>query len=130
MGILSSCVVRQPFYLIRTIFPSSSFLSFLAGFNRKIMSLCRDMMGLGSWEFIQGLLPKTSSAITDFLWWYKFLSMEDYAPSTFLGSWALVPPYLCFKFHIFNRPILKKYVSQVKGGHTSFSHALMHFEIA
>jgi hypothetical protein len=30
--------------------------------------------------------------------------MEDYAPSTFLGSWALVAPYLCF------RPVLEEYV--------------------
>jgi hypothetical protein len=35
MGILSSCVVHRPFYLTWTISPS--FLSFLAGFNKKIM---------------------------------------------------------------------------------------------
>jgi len=45
-----------------------------------------------------------------------FFSMEDCAPSIFLGSWAMLDPYLCFKFHIINRPILEEYVSQVEGG--------------
>jgi len=44
------------FYLIQTILPSYSFLYFLAGFNRKVMKVCGDIMGLRSWEFIQGLL--------------------------------------------------------------------------
>jgi len=42
--------------------------------------------------------------------------MEDCAPSIFLGNWALMVLYLCFKFHIFNRPILEEYVSQVERG--------------
>ncbi len=46
----------------------------------------------------------------------NFFSMEDCAPSIFLGSWAMLDPYLCFKFHIFDRPVLEEYVSQVEGG--------------
>jgi hypothetical protein len=42
--------------------------------------------------------------------------MEDCAPSTFLGNWALVVPYVCFKFHIFNKPILEEYGFQLEGG--------------
>jgi hypothetical protein len=37
--------------------------------------------------------------------------MENYAPSIFLGNWALVASYLCSRFHIFNRSILEEYVS-------------------
>jgi hypothetical protein len=37
--------------------------------------------------------------------------MEDCAPSSFLGNWVLVAPYLCSRFGIFDRPILEKYVS-------------------
>jgi len=44
--------------------------------------------------------------------------MEDYAPSVFLGSCALVASYLCSKFHIFNRLILEEYVFQVERGPT------------
>jgi hypothetical protein len=44
------------------------------------------------------------------------LSMENCAPSTFLRSWALVASYLCYKFSIFDRPILEEYVFQVEGG--------------
>jgi len=40
----------------------------------------------------------------------NFFSMEDCAPSTFLRSWALVAPYLCFRFCIFDKTILEKYV--------------------
>jgi hypothetical protein len=38
LGILSSCVIRQPFYLtqIQTILPFS-FLFFLVGFNKRVM---------------------------------------------------------------------------------------------
>jgi hypothetical protein len=43
------------------------------------------------------------------------LTMEDCAPFVFLGSWALVAPYLCFRFYIFNRPILEEYTYQVEG---------------
>jgi len=42
--------------------------------------------------------------------------MEDCVQSTFLGNWVLVAPYLCSKFHIFNRPILEKYVFHIERG--------------
>jgi hypothetical protein len=45
-----------------------------------------------------------------------FLSMEDCATSTFQWSWALVAPYVCYKFRIFDKTILEKYVFQVEGG--------------
>jgi hypothetical protein len=62
------------------------------------------------------LFNEASSLITDFLWWYRFLSMENCAPSIFLRSWVLMASYLCFRFYIFNRPILEKYVFHVEGG--------------
>ncbi len=37
LGILSSCVIRQPSYLTWTMPSSSSFLSFLVGFNKRVM---------------------------------------------------------------------------------------------
>jgi hypothetical protein len=37
--------------------------------------------------------------------------MEDCAPSTFPGNWALVAPYLCSRFCIFDILILEEYVS-------------------
>jgi hypothetical protein len=58
LGILFSCVARQPFYLTRTIPPFFSFLSLLANFDKKIMQVCGDIMGQGSWEFIQSPLVK------------------------------------------------------------------------
>ncbi len=42
--------------------------------------------------------------------------MEVCAPSIFLGNWVLVAPFLCFKFHIFNKLVLEEYVIQVEGG--------------
>jgi hypothetical protein len=49
--------------------------------------------------------------------------MEDCAPFVFLKSWVLVVPYLCFRFHIFNKHVLDKYVSQV-GPCDAPSHSL------
>jgi hypothetical protein len=52
--------------------------------------------------------------------------MEDYVPSIFLGSWVLVVPYLCSRFHIFDRPILEEYVYQVEGGQNVFQSCLFY----
>jgi hypothetical protein len=51
LGILSSCIVHQPFYFTQTMPLSSSFLFLLASFNKRGMLVCGDIMGLGSWEF-------------------------------------------------------------------------------
>jgi hypothetical protein len=63
-----------------------------------------------------GLLDGALGPTIDLLWWYRLLSMEDCAPSTFLRSLGLVALYLCSKFHIFDRPILEEYVFQVEKG--------------
>jgi hypothetical protein len=50
LGILFSCIVHQPSYFTQIIPFSSFFLYFLVGFDRKIMQVCGDIMGLRSWE--------------------------------------------------------------------------------
>jgi len=59
-------------------------------------------------------LGKVLGLITNLLWCISFIYMEDYVPIIFLRSWVLVALYLCSKFCIFNRPVLKEYVSQVE----------------
>jgi hypothetical protein len=51
LGILFSCVACRPSYFIPRIL-CSSFLSFLANFNRRIMQVFEDIMGPRSWESI------------------------------------------------------------------------------
>ncbi len=63
-----------------------------------------------------GPLSEVLGSTTDILGGINLLSMEDYAPSAFLGSWVLVVSYLCYRFHIFDKPILEDYVSQVEEG--------------
>jgi hypothetical protein len=58
LGILSSCVACQPFYFTWIIPHSSSFLSLLASFKKKIMQVCGDIMGPGLWESFQGPLAR------------------------------------------------------------------------
>jgi hypothetical protein len=41
-----------------------------------------------------------------------------------------VVPYLCYRFRIFDRPVLKKYVYQVEGLPTCFSFAYVQREMA
>jgi hypothetical protein len=73
-------------------------------------------MGLGSWESFQDPITRRQIRLPISFGGIYFLSMEDCAPSIFLGSSVLVAPYLCSKFHIFDRPILEEYVFQVEGG--------------
>jgi hypothetical protein len=54
----------------------------------------------------------------------SFFSMEDYVPFAFLGNWALVALYSCFRFSIFDKPILEEYVSKVEGGPYLFQSCL------
>jgi len=108
-------VVHQPSYLTWTE-PPSSFLSFLVKFDRRIIQICGDIMGPRSWESFQGPLARHQIRLSISFGGIGLLFMEDYAPFVFLRNWALMAPYLCSRFHIFNRPILEEYVSQVKRG--------------
>jgi hypothetical protein len=56
--------------------------------------------------------------------------MEDYAPSIFLGSWALVVLYLCFRFHIFNKLNLKSMSFKLRGGPHLFHVVWDNFPLA
>jgi hypothetical protein len=47
LGILTSCVTHKPLYLTWTIPSSSSFLSLLAGFSKRVMQVCGDIMSPG-----------------------------------------------------------------------------------
>ncbi len=114
LGILSSCVITQPFYFTWTII-FSSFLPFLASFDERIMKVCGDIMGIKSWESFQGPLIRHHAQLLISFSGICLLFMEDYAPSVFLKSWVLVVPYLCSRFHIFNGPVLEEYVFQVEG---------------
>ncbi len=73
-------------------------------------------MGLGLWESFHNPITRRQTRLPISFGGMNLLSMEDYAPATFLGSLVLVAPCLCFKFHIFDRPILEEYVFQVEGG--------------
>jgi hypothetical protein len=67
-------------------------------------------MGLGLWESFQDPLVRCQTQLLISFGGIGILSMEVYAPSAFLGSWALVALYLCYRFRIFDKPILKEYV--------------------
>jgi hypothetical protein len=111
-GILSSCVTNRPFYLIRTILLSFFFRVFFGEFQQYSY--------VGTWGHygsrVMGIYSRplngASSPTTNLLYGdIGLLSMDIYAPSVFLKSWALVVVCLCSKFHIFDRPILEEYVS-------------------
>jgi hypothetical protein len=73
-------------------------------------------MGPRSSEFFQGPLTRRQVRLLTSFGGIGFIFMEDCAPFVFLGNWALVALYLCFRFCIFNKPILEEYVSQVERG--------------
>jgi len=106
-----------------------SSLSLLAGFDKRIMQICGNIMGLGSWESFQGPLMRCRAWLMISLNGISLFFMEDYAQIFFLGNWALVATYLCYKLHIFYIPILEYYVSQVERAHTCFSHVYVKCEM-
>jgi len=85
LGILSLCVIHEPSYFTQTILPFS-FPSFLVSFNKRIMQICGDIMGLRSSEFIKGPLMGCQAQLLIFFYGIGFLSMRDCVASTFLGS--------------------------------------------
>jgi hypothetical protein len=86
-----------------------------AGFNEKIMKVCGDIMGVKPWESFQGPLTRRYVQLPTSFSGISLVSMEDYALFAFLRRWALMAPYLCLRFHIFNGPVLEEYVFQVEG---------------
>jgi hypothetical protein len=64
LDILSSCVIHQPSYPTWTIYLFFSFLSLLVGFDMRIMPVRKDIMGLGSWESIQGFLMRHQAQLS------------------------------------------------------------------
>jgi len=75
-----------------------------------------------SWETyrVRGVYSKpfyeVLGLIIDIFCGIGLLFVEDCALSIFFKSWVLVASYLCSRFHIFDKPILEEYVSQVEGG--------------
>jgi hypothetical protein len=63
------------------------------------------------WESFQGPLAKHQTQLLISFNGIGLFSMEDCAPSIFLRSWVLVVLYLCSRFRIFYRFILKEYAS-------------------
>jgi hypothetical protein len=116
LGILSSYVTCRPSYITWIVLPFFSFLCFLVGFDKRVMQVCEDIMGPRSWESFQGPLTRRQARLSMSFSGISLFSLEDCAPSIFFRSWALMAPYLCSRFHIFDRPILEEYVSQVEGG--------------
>jgi hypothetical protein len=51
LGILSSCVACGLSYFTWTIPPFLSFLYLMVGLDKRVMKVCVDIMGLGSWEY-------------------------------------------------------------------------------
>jgi hypothetical protein len=88
-----------------------SFLSFLVGFNKKIMQVCGDIVGLRAWESFQGPLVRSQVQLLISFGGINLHSMEDCAPFVFLESWVPIALYLCSRFHFFKEPILEEYVS-------------------
>jgi hypothetical protein len=80
-------------------------------------------MGPRLWESFQDPLTKHHARLLISFSGINLFFTKDFAPFSFLWSWALVVLYLCSRFYIFDRPILEEYVYQVEGAHTCFNHA-------
>jgi hypothetical protein len=91
-----------------------TFIFLPSWFFRQISTkqLCKyvgTFMGPRSRESIQGPLMRQQAQLSIFFGDINLLSMENCAQSDDLGNWALVAPYLCVRFCIFDKPILEEY---------------------
>ncbi len=59
---------------------------------------------------------KVSGLIIDILWWYRPFLYGGVCPIYFFRELGSSGSLFVFKFHIFDKPILEEYVSQVEGG--------------
>jgi hypothetical protein len=122
LGILSSCVI-----LLTFLSHIDSFFFFLpisfGRFQQKSYACMWGHYGFRIKGIFSRPLNEALSSITNILWWYMPSIYGGLCPFAFLGSWVLVAPYLCSKFHIFYRLVLEKYVYHVEGAHNCFSHA-------
>jgi hypothetical protein len=59
---------------------------FFMGFDKRIMYVCGDIMGPRLWEIFQGLLARHHAQLLISFGGLGFFSIEDCAPSAFLGS--------------------------------------------
>ncbi len=75
-----------------------NFLYLLVGFDKIVLQICGNNMGLGSWESIQGPIVGHQAQLLISFGVISLLPMEYYDPSTFLGNWALVVMYFCYGF--------------------------------
>jgi len=80
--------------------PSSTFVESLISFNSSPFQVFQHLLGLGSFDSLEGLLackwaslPKTFSGI-------MFISTFTIAPTTYLGSWALVVLVIIVRFMV------------------------------
>ncbi len=78
---------------------------------------------LGSFNEVLGLT-------INIFWWYKLFFNRGLCPPTFLGSWAMVASYLCSRFRIFDRIVLKEYDFKIEGGPHLFNHGYMKRKMA
>ncbi len=123
LGILSSYVAHRPSYLTRIVPPSFMFL--LAGFDKKIMQVCEDIMGPGSWEFFQGPLVRHQVQLPISFGGMGLFSMEDYASLLFQGV-ALQWLHICALSFIFlTNSSWRNMIFKLKGAHTCFNHVYM-----
>jgi hypothetical protein len=76
----------------------------------RIMHVCGDIMGPRLWESFQGPLVKHQAQLSISFGGIGFFFMEDCAPFVFSGTEALVVPYLCSRFSIFDIFVLEEYV--------------------
>jgi hypothetical protein len=93
-------------------------------------------MGPRSWESFQGPLARCQVQLLISFGGIGLLSMEDCAPSVFLGNWVLVVLYLCSRFcicalgFVFLIDPFRRSTFIILGKvHTCFSHAYVQFEM-
>ncbi len=93
------------------------------------MQVCKDIMGLGSWEFFRGLFSRCHVQLLISFSGIGLLSKENCAPSTFLGSWVLMAHICVLSFVFLIDPFWRSMFLRLRGAHTCFNHVYVQLEM-
>ncbi len=63
--------------------------------------MCGDIMGLGSWESIQGIFNGVSGSITNIFWWYRLFIYGGLCPIYFFRELGFSGSIFAFQVSYF-----------------------------
>ncbi len=112
-GILTHCFVQRPSYLLQCTPPSSIFIESLISFDFSLHKMFGHLLGLRSFNSPERPLAHKQTSLLIILSGVEFILTSTIAPTTYLGSWALIVPVITTRFMVDQCPFLLEISTRV-----------------